>query len=266
MNILDKQSMIKCFTQPDDKLLFSKVIDQAYLCLKRHEQAFTDFMDPLRAEKMIAAFGDISRNGLTVAAFGGFLEAERVMLGFSMDYMELTDKNFPITPIKLTFPNQFSKFLKHSDFLGSVLGLGIDRGKVGDIILMDTTAVLFANSDISDFIMDNLKKVGNTSVKIETCENVEELYARIPVEEERITISSLRIDNVVSGAFNMSRSKAAELLDKEKVFINWICALNSSKNVSEGDIVTIRGYGRIKIKEILGMTKKDKYLLQIIKY
>ncbi|HCT65324.1 MAG TPA: hypothetical protein DIC60_08700 [Lachnospiraceae bacterium] len=262
--MLDKQALLRNVNQPDERLLLAKVLDQADFSLKRHENTFTDFCDPGKMEIIIRAIGGIQ--GLNFTVFGGSDDCERRRIGFCPDYREIDEAEFPIKVVKISVNTKFSKELTHRDFLGSVLGLGIDRGKVGDIFLFEDYTLIFACEEIAKYICANLLRVGKTIVKTQLQAVNEAQMPTKKMEEKSVTVSSLRLDVLVGAAFNMSRGKAVALIESEKVFINWITAKSVSKVVKEGDMLSVRGFGRAKLLEVRGKTKKDRVGVVFLKY
>lgn len=190
--------------------------------------------------------------------YGGFEDAERKIAIFG------TADEFgyePEPPVALLciapLSQKFSDDLTHRDFLGSLMGLGIKRETLGDIIITENKGYLFCLESIADYIKDNLTSVRRTSVSCELCKALPEDALPKP-EEKLVIVSSLRLDALISGVYDISRSKSAALIEVEKVFINGKLTPNTSKAVEEGDTVSVRGYGRFKFKEISGNTKKGK--------
>lgn len=259
-----KQEFLKRIKKPEDKFWYSKALEQAYSCIKTSDFAFTDFSDPLKIGEVVAFLKD--ENKFSIKAYGGFDNSERLMLGFYPAYLEMKYSDFPIKAIKIEYNEKFSKNLTHRDFLGSILGLGIKREKIGDILAFQGYCIVFVEVTIADYISYNLEKVRHTKVKSSIVQPEKLADIEVKMEERTIIISSLRLDAVVSGAFGISRSKAAELINADKAFLNWQNETNTSKSVSEGDILTLRGTGRIKVDEIAGKTKKDRIVLNITKF
>ncbi len=264
---MDRVKLLKTFTNSKEKIEFAKVLDNIYLCKKNHGKVFTHFLDPYKANK----FYNIIKNtkfdfDFNFSIFGGAQSSERQMIGFAPNYMELDKIDFPISVILVKYNVRFSKTLTHRDFLGSVLGLGIERYNIGDIILTEEGALIFIFKNMVDYVCSNLEKVSSTKVLAELKDITQIKMPTENKEEKRITVSSLRLDSVISSVFNFSRSKSSQLIESEKVFINWISATSVSKTVTENDIITIRGFGRIIINEILGRTKKDRILLSVYKF
>lgn len=260
--MINKQELLKHFNNKDEKILFSKVLDQVILCVRNYETTFTDFL-PISNVIMFLKILDSYRLDINTKIFGGFEDSERVIIGFSPEFLELENSDFPLEVIKINYNHKYSKSLTHRDFLGSILGLGISRTKVGDIIINQEDVFCFVDKEISDYLITNLLKVGSTSVTATKVDYKNYTFTLTTLKEKVITVSSIRLDTVLSSAFNISRAKSLSLIKAEKVFVNWISQTNSSKTLNEGDSVTLRGFGKIKINEIKGRTKKDKIILSI---
>ena len=201
-----------------------------------------------------------TKMGIEAQLYGGHEDSERMMLGFASSYEPLFNESFPIVPLAITYNGRFSRQLTHRDFLGAVLSLGLDRGKIGDIILGESGAVMYVAKEVADYITENLLEIGRTTVTITP--HIELTGLQATSTEKRITTASLRLDAVISVAFHLSRGNASALIESEKVFVNWAIA-KKTLQLSQGDIVTIRGTGRIRIDTILGSTKKDRTALMI---
>ncbi len=190
--------------------------------------------------------------------YGGYEDAERRIAMFGQE----DDLGYPPDPpIKVLcispLSEKFSQELTHRDFLGSLMGLGIKRETLGDIVINENKGYLICLEGISDYIKDNLTQVKHTSVKCDFCNVIP--YDDLPKPKEEIVIvSSLRLDVLISGVYDISRSKSSSLIDGEKVFINGKLAKSNSINIENNSLVSVRGYGRFRYTEILGTTRKDR--------
>ncbi|MDR2940028.1 MAG: RNA-binding protein [Clostridiales bacterium] len=248
----NKQKLLAHITDKDERLALSKLLDCAQSAEKKG-QAFSGFYYPA----VISKFIDIIRHSHRYIIYGGYQDAERVMAGF-YSFNEINENMFPISALKISYNNKFTKSLTHRDFLGSALALQIDRSKIGDILIFPDYAIMLAHAEISGFIISSLEKVKNATVSVELLEGSFEPPANTNTAEKKYTVASLRLDTVISQVFNMSRAKSAEYIASEKVFINWALTTSTSKQVCGGDIITVRGMGRIKLLEVMGKTKKDR--------
>lgn len=263
--MLNRQALLKTVSEPEERLLFAKVLDQADLSARKYEPVFTDFMDMAKSSKFLES---VRRHyHLNCGAFGGYADCERRMLGFVPDYMEIAEAAFPIRILKITMNKKFGqKDLSHRDYLGSILGLGIDRGKVGDIILLEDETICYVQEDMADYICTNLESVSRTKVEVTLLESTELILPEKNIEYKNLTVSSLRLDAVVGAAFHLARGKAQDLIHGEKVNVNWTLVTSASSLVKEGDMISLRGEGRVKLTEVQGRTKKDRLSIVIGKY
>ncbi len=258
---MNRKDFLASFGDGEDRLSAAKVYDRMELAKKTFAPAFTDFMDPYSAHGIKHKLSDAD---CAILIYGGYEDSERVKLGFFPEFSDEDISLFPITPVEISYNAKYSKTLTHRDFLGSVLGLGITREKTGDIITEEGRAVIYADSDVADYIAVNLERVGHTKVNVKILSS----FSPKPSEasEKKITLSSLRLDALLSGAFNISRGRASELIKGEKVYINWKKTLSPSHGVEADDVVTLRGFGRIRLNEIMGITKKDRVLVSVSVY
>ena len=190
--------------------------------------------------------------------YGGYEDAERKVACFGTE----DDFGYPAQPpvaiIKIApLSDKFSDNLTHRNFLGSLIGLGIKRETLGDIIIKENKGYLFCLESIAQYITDNLFKVKHTSVSCSVCNSIPEDALPDP-KEKVVIVSSLRLDVLISGVYDISRSKSANLISGEKVFINGKLAKSNSVNIENGSMISVRGYGRFRYTEILGSTRKDR--------
>ena len=255
--------MLKSVPEGEERLLFAKALDQAVFAMKRRQPAFTDFMDRAKCARFQERMSGI-RN-LEVTLFGGTEDCERQMMGFSAE--GISEEEFPIKIIKIR--RKSKKFgqadLSHRDYLGSILGLGIDRGKVGDILVAEDSAVCFVAEELAPYITAVLEQVSRTAVIAEETEGADAVPQR-QTETKRLTVASMRLDAVAGEAFNLARGKVQALIGAEKAQVNWNIVTNVSHQCKEGDLVSLRGFGRFRIRNIGGKTKKDRTALEIEKY
>lgn len=193
--------------------------------------------------------------------FGGYENAERVVTAFGDDAY-----GYPIVCVKIEPVSQkFADKLSHRDFLGSLMNLGIERDTLGDIAIKDNCAYLFCLDKISDYIINELNRVKHTNVKCSICESVPEFLTE-PPEEEKITVSSIRVDTVSAAVFNLSRNAVTQLVNQQRVFINSKTIYKDSVLLKENDRVTIRGCGKYIFTGVYNETKKHKQLIGIRVY
>lgn len=220
----------------------------------------TLFLNPAEAAKALQFLRHKSEAGYLF--HGGFPDAERVRLFFLPDYIE--KEFFPIeeyvSAIKVTF--SFSS-PTHRDFLGSLMGLGIKREVLGDILVFPDRAYIISSAQIAGFILDNLEKVGRLGIK---CTSVPLSEIEIPEPEFDTvsgTVASLRADSVTALAFGISRTSAAELITSGAFSLNYLPEENISAEIAEGALLSLRGFGRAKLHSIGGTSKKGRQFIEL---
>ena len=225
---------------------------------------FTDFLG--LGEQ--SAFHEVERelSGIPYTAFGGTNGCERVMIRFGSEELCGYEMPFPIS-IVLCQPlsDKFAEKLSHRDFLGAILNLGIDRSVLGDIAIVDKCAYLFVKEGMAEFVADGLTKVRKTTVKCCIVDSAPEgtLYN---TKEVRVQAVGERIDALVAKVFSISRDDSATLFSRGLVFISGKCCESVSHKLKEGDIVSVRGYGRFIYRGVEGHTKKGKLNILIEQY
>lgn len=156
--------------------------------------------------------------------------------------------------------------IRHQDILGSLFALNIDSSYFGDIVLYNDYYYVFVSEDLALYIKDNLKMVGNKKVSLEEVDlSVLDNYER-KYEEKEIIVSSLRIDNIISGIINTSRKVALDKIKNKEVVVNYDVMNKNSYILKENDIFSIRRYGKYKFVGIVKSTKKNNFIIRYLKY
>lgn len=203
---------------------------------------------------------EINIKGLKIESFGAFKESERRMISFNNIY----NTNFPIRILEIKNSSKFTK-ITHRDYLGSILSLGIERDKIGDLIVKDDICYVAVYEEIADYIIMNLKSIGKTPCKItEVFEGIEKIAHEF--KEETILISSIRMDSIIAKLTNKSRGVAQKMIEEGLVLINYNINRDKSFEVKKDDRITIRKYGKYIIGDCTGRSKSGKYKINIKKY
>ena len=244
----------------EQKLLLARVEDKIRQSQKRASAEFLGFLNEAEIAFLKSEMGAYLENALF---FCGYPDAGRCMLGVFCDWEEPRCENFPIVCLKIE--NSFSKNLTHRDFLGSVLSLGFERTKIGDILAGEKTSFMFVSEDVADYICFNLKKIGSVGVKIKRATDVDELPKR-KFKKISAVYASQRLDAVVSGALKKSRNDAKEMILAGKVSVNHKEVCDTSHNLKENDVISVRGEGRFILSEIGDETRSGRIHIGILKY
>lgn len=249
-----REKILRYYKGTEGEQTAIKLVDFAGQALKNHKYKLSGFLSPFEQE-MAGTIAN-SLGDLKVEFEGGYIGAERRRAAFCHEDFAGTPA-FEISAIKAEWNGEFAR-LSHRDVLGSILGLGVDRECVGDIIATKDFARIIVDKKMADYFAANLIQIGNVSVKTELdeLENIAPKEERI--KEIRATVASLRADSIAAAGFGMSRSKAAAEISAEKIKLNWQTVKNSSQSIKAGDILSMRGRGRLEVAEITGQTKKGR--------
>ena len=250
----NREKIIRYYKGTEGEHMAVKLVDFAAQAVRNRKYKLTGFLTPFEqnmAETIANSLGD-----LHVEFDGGFVGAERQRAAFCHEDFAGTPV-FEISVIKSEWNGEFAR-LSHSDVLGSIMSLGVDREFIGDIIATKNFARIIVDKKICDYFVANLTKIGNVSVNTlaDELENISPKEER--VKEIKATVASLRADSIAAAGFGMSRSKAATEISAEKVKLNWQTVKNASQSIKEGDVLSMRGRGRLEVSEIRGQTKKGR--------
>jgi photosystem II S4 domain protein len=258
--MLPKDDLLKSAENRD---CLARILDQADQAIKTWEVVVTDFLSPpeqAEAEAMIQRLTEVHS-----LAWGGYPQAERQRLGIARTDIPLDQSQIPLVLLTVAGNFMFDP-ANHGDFLGAILGTGLERGKVGDIVVLgERGAQAIVAPDLADFLAQALTQVRSVPVKTQPLE-WDQLRVRPPTKKELTTVeASLRLDAVASAGFGMSRSKMVDLISGGDVRVNWKAVTQPSHTLASGDLVAIRGKGRLEIGEI-AVTKKDRYRVALTRY
>lgn len=238
--------------EKEEILLIKRLQELSTRSYNRGIFVYSDFLNIYEQDLL---FSNIST---PFTLFGGFSNAERQIAIFGSEDDLGYSPTPPITCIFISpVMQKFADDLTHRDFLGSVLGLGIKRETIGDIIIKNNAGYIFCLDTVAEYIKENLKKVRHTSVK---CEIVTETPDEVnpEVQEKIIVIASERLDAIIAEVYNLSRSESNTLFTAKKVFVNGKLTENNSHKIKVNDTISVRGFGRFNFMGILQETRKGK--------
>jgi photosystem II S4 domain protein len=258
--MLPKTSLLKGFDNTDT---LTRLIDLADQAIKTWEVVWSDFLSPpelYEAQTMFSRLTDV-----TIQAEGGYPQAERQRLAIYRSELPLEDVEPALLALDIAGNFLFDP-ANHRDFLGAMLGTGIVREKAGDILVLgERGAQTIVVPELQDFLMLHLTQVRTVPVKVRPMP-LAELKVRPPQQKELTTVeASLRLDALASAGFGMSRSKMVDFISAGDVRVNWKEITQSSYALKAGDLVAIRGKGRLQVGEVQ-ITKKERYRVQLTRF
>ncbi len=250
----------------EDRLHLAKVLDRLEQTRRRGIPAATDFLSP---QQQAAAMDLLRLAGASESEYvpwGGYEGAERKLLMFLPDWLEPEDagSQSPIRCLRAAF--RADNALTHRDFLGSLMGMGVVREKLGDILVGSDSADLLVLDTVADFLLAGWNSAGRAKLTVTEIDPAHLHIPEVRCQELRDTVSSLRLDAVVSAGLKMARGKAAELIASGRVQVNWRECTKPDKVLSAGDTVSARGFGKFELTEIGGMTKKGRTAITLKRY
>ena len=265
--------MIKENQKKETKLLEHRFIELSRIAFEREIVTYSDFLN-LNDQNILHT---LPKNKLysRYILFGGYDMAERQMAAFIPEALSLRYGVSDITPKEIDYPfcavkiepknKRFSEDLTHRDFLGSILNLGIDRSKTGDILVTEDSALLFINKDLVSVVTEDLTRVRHTVIDSSVI-NLDMINYTPDFQQIKGTVSSVRLDSLLPLAFSSSRSKLSGLIEGAKVFVNGKLITNNGYQVKEGDLISVRGLGKFRFEEAGKLTKKNRISVTIQKY
>ncbi len=258
--MLPKDDILKGVENRDE---MKRLIDIGEQAIKTWEVVCTDFLSPpvtVEAQQRFSPLTDIH-----FMVWGGYPQAERTRIAIARSELPLDVSQVPIAAIDVAGNFLFDP-ATHRDFLGAILGTGVVRDKVGDVIVLgERGAHILVVPELVPYLEANLTQVRSVSVKTREIE-LEQLKVRPPKTKEMTTVeASLRLDAVASAAFGMSRSKMASAIEQGNVRVNWKTVTQASHPLETGDLIAVQGKGRAEVGEV-SITKKQRYRIQLTRY
>ena len=250
-----------------ERLLLARALDKLELARQRNIPTCTGFLSPQErasVENLLNACGHPRH-----IFFGGYEGAERTVCAFLPDWQEAEDwqgdgESCPVRALRCTWSG--GQKLTHRDFLGSILGLGLDREKVGDLLVTDGRCDVLALEEVADFLVFHMEQAGRVKLK---CSPLPLDRLEPPAVETRTirdTVSSLRLDAVAASGFSLSRGKAADLIASGRVQLNHRECGKPDHAVAQGDVLSCRGLGKCVLTEVGGPSKKGRILIVLERY
>ncbi len=258
--MLPREELLKGAEHRD---IIARLIDDAEKAIKTWEVIFTDFLSPPQLFEVQQIFNQLTE--VHLVSWGGYSQAERQRIAIARVDLPLDPSQVPLSALEISGNFLFDP-AAHRDFLGAILGTGLVREKIGDVLVAgERGAQAIVVPELAEFLEITLKQVRSVPVTTRRIP-LEQLKIREPRKKEITTVeASLRLDAIASAGFGMSRSKMADLITSGDVRVNWKDVTSASHPVRPGDLIAIRGKGRLQIGDV-AVTKKDRYRVQMTRY
>lgn len=249
-----------------EELFEKRILDLSGQAFQQGRYTFSNFLDLYEQSMLDGLKKKGQLRGIVCQTFGGYQEAERIMVRFGSLEELGYEQEYPIILLRIRPQHEkFADKLTHRDYLGSLMSLGIERSLIGDILVMDQEVYVFVKDTIGPFLMQEWLKVKHTFIRLEEIP-LREFDYQPRFEEMKGFCPSFRADVLVGFFCKLSRKDSSELIKGQKVFVNGCLVTSSAKLLKEGDILSVRGYGKAIFSEIRGQSKKGRFGISMKKY
>jgi RNA-binding protein YlmH len=266
--VTKKELLDRCAQSGEERVLLARVLDKVEMAQNRGVPAHTPFLSPGEQVSVTDLLNGCGHPRHLF--FGGYEGSERNICAFLPDWQEeedflLADTEMPLCAVEAAFPNDAS--LTHRDILGALMGLGLTREKLGDILLPEQgRCQVVVLREAAPILLSQWESAGRWRVKLREIPLKELSPKPAQVKTIRDTVATPRLDAVLAAGFSMSRSKASAYIAAGKAAINHRACLKGDKLVEEGDVLTCRGLGKCVVKEVPGQSKKGRTMLVLERY
>ena len=240
--------------QSDEAQFSARIGELGARCLTEQKPVWTDFLEPPQLEQAQAVLH--WKTGTRYQSFGGYHQAERRRLVIYPDYYLAETIQPALACLEVTADG--SPEFTHRDYLGALLNLGLRREKIGDLLVQNSSCQMICHPDLEEYIRLNLTRVGSHPVTVQPIEPEQLTPPTLRAKEIRSTVASLRLDAVAALGFGESRTKMAREIKADRVRVNWKPVKNPDQVVNPGDVISIRGRGRVIFQELSGRSKKGR--------
>ena len=262
-----KELLDRCARSGEERILLARVLDKLELAQGRDVPAHTPFLSPgeqVAVTDLLNAWGHPRH-----MFWGGYPDSERNICFFPAGWQEedsvLSDPEGPLAAVQAKFPANAS--LSHRDILGSLMGLGVTREVLGDILLPEPgLCQIVALREAVPILLSQWEGAGRYKAGLTEIPLDRLTPKPAQVKTIRDTVATPRLDAVTASGFSLSRGKAAGLISSGKVSLNHRECLKADRQVAEGDVITCRGFGKCVVKEVPGQSKKGRTMLVIERY
>ena len=240
----------------EERMLLLRVCDRLERAARRGQPASSFFLTP-RERGLVAQL--LPQAGF----FGGTEEAERTVAYYLPEYLSPEDyfDGGPVACLRAAFYEKNA--LSHRDILGALMGAGLRRDAIGDIYVGEHQCDFFVLSELVQYLLDNLTSAGRSSLRMKRIPLSEVQRPEQRLRELRVTVSSLRLDGVLSAAFHLSRADAAQAVNAGRVMLNDVCCLKPDRQLAQGDVIALRGKGKMKLLSLDGETRRSRLALTV---
>lgn len=258
---MDKEQLTAHLRGEAEQEIGAIIADLARQAWDHNRPQVTRFFDPYErrvAQSVLAGIPEVA-----ALTFGGYNRAERARMVIYPQFFLTEAIESPIAVLQVTGGHSS---VGHRDFLGALLGTGIKRDKVGDIIIIDQGCQVVVAAEIVNYLLTHWTHVGSYPIQLQLIDEEQLAVEPERIKEIRATVASLRLDAVAAAGYGVSRTKLVREIKAERVKVNWRVIDNPAFQVESGDVISLRGRGRLVLQEVRGTTRKGRISVLLQRY
>lgn len=233
-----------------DRKKLIRVIDLINDSIKTYDKKFSNFLSP--------SIYEIIKKYINIDDFNiSFLGNERKIMTIYPFYEDVKIKDYPIKAIKLSYNKKFSN-IGHRDVLGTLMSLGIKRDNIGDIAVFNDKTFIVVKKNIFDYLKFNFKKIKNTPISLKEISYDKIRFPKKKFKKIKTTLKTNRVDAIISKGFGINRKSSKKFVINKKVKVNHFLISKPYKDINKGDLISVKGKGRLILSKKLGLSNKDR--------
>lgn len=260
---MNKEQLLGHLRGEEERSLGSHILDLARLAWDTNRPQVSDFLDPYErkvAESVLARIPEVD-----ALHQGGYKNAERARLViYPQFYLVETIPSF-LRVLEARGNFSFQQ-VTHRDYLGSVLGTGLKREKIGDIVVFPEGCQVIVAAEVVDYLLTHWDRVHQVPITVREIDEEQLAVEPERIKEIKATVASLRLDAVAAEGFGMSRTKMVREIKAERLKLNWKPVTNPALSVNKGDVLSMRGRGRVVLSQVAGTTRKGRTSIVLHRY
>ncbi|GEL13030.1 RNA-binding protein S4 [Lapidilactobacillus concavus] len=247
--------------RPEERPFIERINDWRNQAMNEYRPILTNFLDPRQIFLIETVVGKVD-DSFRYWQDGGYNQSERRRVIFAPGYFTPESQDYHIQLFEIKYPVKFAT-LSHGRILGTLINSGVDRSQFGDIITDGETWQFFGVESMASFFEEQIVKIGSINVRVEPVPILDAVKPVVDWQEESIVATSMRLDTIISETFNISRQRAKELVEDQRVQVNWSVNQHPDFQVDLLDMLSVRKFGRVQVLDVLGRTRKERYKLKI---
>lgn len=238
------------YYKKEDRMLIGNILDKYKKYSTTGINTYSNFLN-MEKLNIVTKYLDNKRIKYNIYKPYDFLEKSIIVFGDYLDYVTF-------------YKAEVSDKINHSNILGTLFSLGLEDDMIGDIFVEDGYFYYTNLTRMNNFLENSLTMIKHEPIKLKKVDEI--VLLKEHFQKNSILVSSMRLDNILSKIINKSRRIINEMIEDKQILLNYNEIKSSSINLVEGDILSIRKYGKYKIGNIDGITKKNNLVLNVIKY